>query len=294
MRTMSLSLDAARARARQLRERLSLRDDRGVAAIEFALIAPVMIGLYLSTVVTTQAYMASRKVALVARALADVASRQAVGATANCTPTNPANPCVGNADVTNFFDAAAAIMAPYTTTPIKMTLSRIDVMQDSSSNLWAYTKWSVSYNGVLRPCDGTATSNPTTGATAPPPPNTMTTSSSNRPLLAPLNPVSTTASGYQNNLAKQYTTSVGANGFLLVADIVYTYTPGFTFKVFNWSNLTSITTGWTQAFWSRTGLPVDGHSLSATAVTLPGSSTAVTTTVNTCSQNDGTSTWNNP
>ena len=48
-----------------------LRDDRGVAAVEFAIILPVMLGLYLSTVVTTKAYMATRKVALVARALAD-------------------------------------------------------------------------------------------------------------------------------------------------------------------------------------------------------------------------------
>ena len=110
-----------------------LKDDRGVAAVEFALIAPVMIVLYLSTVVTTQAYMASRKVALVARALSDVASRKTVG-TAGCTPTTTGNPCVSNSDITNFFDAAALIMAPYSITPLKMTLSRIDVVQDTGSS----------------------------------------------------------------------------------------------------------------------------------------------------------------
>ena len=60
------------------------RDDRGVAAVEFAIILPVMLALYLSTAVTTKAYMATRKVALVARALADIASRRATGTTANC------------------------------------------------------------------------------------------------------------------------------------------------------------------------------------------------------------------
>ena len=251
---------------RRIASAMRLRDDRGVAAVEFALIAPVMIGLYLSTVVTTKAYMASRKVALVARALADITSRQAVGATTNCTPTNAANPCVGNTDIANYFAAAATIMAPYTTSSLKMTLSRIDVIPDASNNLWAYTKWSVINNGgVARPCNGGATNNPyvTGSPSSPTPSGTSTMSTANRPLVP--GTMSVTTTGYQNDLAQQYTSAGAPQGFLIVADIVYTYTPGFTFKVFNWSNLTSFTTGWTQAFWSRTGLPIDGHSLSTNA-----------------------------
>jgi len=154
----SVASGAVRRTAVRLRRRLN--DDKGVAAVEFALIAPVMIGLYLSTVITTQAYMASRKVALVARSLADVASRQLAG-TAGCTPTNSGNPCLANTDMTKILDAGALIMAPYSISSLKMTLSRIDIVQDTQSTpkLWAFTKWSVTYNGSLaRPCNGGNTS----------------------------------------------------------------------------------------------------------------------------------------
>ena len=220
------------------------RDDRGAAAVEFAIILPVMLALYLSTAVTTKAYMATRKVALVARALADIASRQATGTTANCTPSNSNNACVGNADMANFFAAAATIMAPYTSSTLKMTLSRIDVVKDSSNKMWAFTKWSVTNNsGVARPCNGG-------NSTFTPPGSPTLTNGSTYPLRA--GDVGLTTSG-------------APTGYLIVADVTYTYTPGFSFKVFNWSNLTTINTGWSQAFWSRTGQPIEGTSLTTNA-----------------------------
>lgn len=224
------------------------RDDRGVAAVEFAIILPVMLALYLSTAVTTKAYMATRKVALVARALADIASRQTAAT---------GNPTVSDTDMTNFFAAAATIMAPYSSTSLKMTLSRIDVVKDSSSKLWAFTKWSVKNNGgVWRPCDG--------GNSLFTPPGTPSLSTGgNKPLLT--GDKSLTDSSYPAYLPPEYTTSGAPTGYLIVADVTYTYTPGFTFKIFNWSNLTTINTGWSQAFWSRTGLPIVGSSLSNSA-----------------------------
>jgi Flp pilus assembly protein TadG len=231
------------------------RDDRGVAAVEFALILPIMLGLYLSTVVATKAYMASRKVALVARALSDITSRQS-------TPCGGGNPCVVDADLNMFFNAASAIMAPYPTTSLKMTISRIDIMQDTANNWWAFTKWSVVNNGgVARPCNGG------NGAFSHAAGAALTDGSTN-PLLT--GDVSVTTSGYQNSLPAEYTAATpGLTGqpakFLILADVAYTYTPGFTFKVFNWTNLTSIRTGWSQGFWSRTGFPIGGASLTASA-----------------------------
>lgn len=242
----------ARGAGRLRRLRARLRDERGAAAVEFALILPLMLGLYVSTVVTTKAYMATRKVALVARALADVASRQTAAS---------GNPTVSDTDMTNFFSAARTIMAPYSTTSLKMTLSRVDVMKDSSNNLWAFTKWSVT-NGTgasARPCNG---QNP--GFT---PSGSSTLSTTNQPLKA--GDKSLTDSTYPSFLAPEYTTTGAPTGYLIVADVVYTYSPGFTFKVFNWGNITSINTGWSQAFWSRTGLPIVGTSLSTNATKCP-------------------------
>ncbi|MDE2362646.1 MAG: pilus assembly protein [Hyphomicrobiales bacterium] len=268
--------------------RLKRKDDvSGVAAVEFALLAPVMIGLYLSTVVTTQAYMSSRKVALVARALADVTSRQPTG-TSGCTPTTSGDPCLANADITSIFDAGALIMAPYSISPLKMTLSRIDVLNDTSGTpqTWAIVKWSVTYNGATgRPCNGANSS--FTSNTAYP---GVTTSTTNKPLQ--VGSYQPTQSSFQNYLPSQYTASGAPTGYLIVADVAYTYTPGFSFKVWNWSNLTSINTGWTQAFWSRTGLPIEGGGLTSGTMTPVGasSSTNVTTTVTQCSANGAPST----
>ena len=274
-----------RAAARKAATRLRMKDARGVAAVEFALIAPVMIGLYLSTVITTQAYMSSSKVALVARSLADVASRQAVG-TAGCTPTTSGNPCLSNTDMVNILDAAALIMAPYSLSTLKMTLSRIDIVKDTSASpqTWAVTKWSVGYNsGVARPCNGANAA--FTSKTAFP---GVTNSTTDKPLQ--VGNYQTTQANYQNYLPSQYTTSTSPTGFLILADVVYTYSPGFSFKAFNWSNLTTVTSGWTQGFWSRTGLPIDGHNLTAQSFTPPGASSAVATTVTLCASNDPSNT----
>ena len=172
-------------------------------------------------------------------------------------------------------------MAPYSISSLKMTLSRIDVLQDTSASpkLWAITKWSTAYNGgILRPCDGGNSA--FTSKTAFP---GVTTDASAHPLATAS--LSTTTANYQNNLPAQYTNPGSPTGYLIVADVVYTYTPGFSFNMWN-TNLTSVTTGWTQAFWSRTGLPIDGTSIAAQNITPPGATSSVAVTANLCPLND--------
>lgn len=51
------------------------RDPRGMVAVEFALIIPVMITLYFGTVETTNAMTAARRVTIVAQTAADLQRR---------------------------------------------------------------------------------------------------------------------------------------------------------------------------------------------------------------------------
>ena len=53
------------------------RDRRGVSAVEFALLAPIMIGLYLSGVEISEGISIDRKVTLTAGAMANLASQSA-------------------------------------------------------------------------------------------------------------------------------------------------------------------------------------------------------------------------
>jgi Flp pilus assembly protein TadG len=58
------------------------RDRRGVAALEFALLAPILVGLYLSAVEVTLALQAQRRMAHMASAMADMTSQTRVITTA--------------------------------------------------------------------------------------------------------------------------------------------------------------------------------------------------------------------
>ena len=160
--------------------------------------------------------------ALVA-SLADVASRQAVGT--GCTPTTTGSPCLSNTDMVNILDAAALIMAPIRCRP-EDDASRIDIVKDTSASpqTWAVTKWSVGYNsGVARPLQrrqrGLHVQDGLPG---------VTNSTTDKPLQ--VGNYQTTAGNYQNYLPSQYTTSTSPTGFLILADVVYTYSPGFSFR----------------------------------------------------------------
>jgi Flp pilus assembly protein TadG len=118
------------------RRRRFARDQRGVSAVEFALVAPIMIGLYFGCVEVSDAVSVDRKVSLTAAALANLSSQ---------VTTISAN------DMTNIFDAAGAIIAPYDATKMKMTVTCISI--DASKN--ATVKWSVTRNGTVN--SGTAT-----------------------------------------------------------------------------------------------------------------------------------------
>ena len=107
------------------------RDRRGVSAVEFAFIAPVMIGLYLGCVEISDGVAADRKVSLTAGALANL--------TAQATT-------ISTTDMTNILDASSAIIAPYIAANLTMTVSCLSI--DANKN--ATVKWSVTRNGTVK------------------------------------------------------------------------------------------------------------------------------------------------
>lgn len=114
-------------RAHWLAVRL-LKDRRGVAAVEFAFIAPILLVLFFGTVEFTAAIAIKRKVTTMARTVSDLTSQAAV---------------VNDTDLANFFAASSGIMIPYSATPISMTVSLLYV--DPSSGQ-VRVEWSKGYN----------------------------------------------------------------------------------------------------------------------------------------------------
>ncbi|MBS0532574.1 MAG: pilus assembly protein [Proteobacteria bacterium] len=112
-----------------LRRSRFVRDRRGVSAVEFALVAPVMICLYFGCVEVSDAVAVDRKVSLTAAALANL-SAQVTTISAN--------------DMTNILDASGAIIQPYDASKLKMTITCISI--DSTKK--ATVKWSVTRNGT--------------------------------------------------------------------------------------------------------------------------------------------------
>jgi Flp pilus assembly protein TadG len=98
-------------------------DRRGMAAVEFAFILPLMLVMFFGTVEFSSGIAVDRKVTLMARALSDLTSQ----ATA-----------VVDTDLQNFFSASIGIMTPYDPTPTKGTLSEIYV----DATLIAKVQWS--------------------------------------------------------------------------------------------------------------------------------------------------------
>ncbi len=149
----------AASRSRDLRRRFAT-DRRGVAAVEFALVLPLMLVLYVCTSALTLAVAAKRDVGVLARTLTDVTAQQGSAALTDTTAQS-------------IFNASTSIMAPYATTALKMTLSNVEFVADPlalASNLYdAKTRWTVTFtNGTLRPCSSPLLTPVPNGTTASP------------------------------------------------------------------------------------------------------------------------------
>lgn len=223
------------------------RERHGAAAVEFALILPLMLLIYLGTAETTQDVMASRKATVAAQTIADIVTQQAEAASGGGINN------MTDATMGSIFNATAAIMQPFSTAN---TVLSVDVAAVSFTLFTTWPTWQSFTNKIYIPSTGTvatAANPPTTanpgyaakvrwvaspssvnGRTAN---STSLTSSSalartcsnTSPISTTTNPASTPLTVSTSSTAAATATTLNAgvygSGSVIVADISYTYKP---------------------------------------------------------------------
>ncbi|TVR10584.1 MAG: hypothetical protein EA385_03350 [Salinarimonadaceae bacterium] len=107
----------------------------GIAAVEFALILPVLLLLYLGMAEVTTGVNINRKMTILSRTLADLTSRSAGG--------------VNNAEMDSIFGASTTVMTPYDTSNLQMRVSSV-VITTQGGNPQARVCWSDGRNMPAR------------------------------------------------------------------------------------------------------------------------------------------------
>lgn len=127
---MTVELMKSLARSRLLLRRSVARlrrDTRGVAAVEFAVIVPLMLVMFFGTIEFSSAVAVDRKLSLVAQGLADLVSRSKT---------------VTDVDFTNFNLIANAMLTPYSATPLHATITEIYIDTATGNG---HAQWSKGY-----------------------------------------------------------------------------------------------------------------------------------------------------
>ncbi len=107
------------------------QETSGVSAVEFALIVPIMITLFLGAVEFGHALTIDRRVTAIASATGDLAAQVEE---------------VDDAAVQDIFEASTAIIEPYTSGPLSIVLTNVEADGDGNTTV----SWSESRNGAAR------------------------------------------------------------------------------------------------------------------------------------------------
>ncbi|MEO0672539.1 MAG: TadE/TadG family type IV pilus assembly protein, partial [Pseudomonadota bacterium] len=126
------------------------RDDKGVAAVEFAIIVPLMVTFFIGTIELSQAITVDRRVTKIASATADLIAR-----------TKQTTRC----EVEGILDIAEEILNPYDASPLRVSIG--NVVSSATPPIQTTVSWAYQHNGGA---NGSALA---TGNTYPLPPGVV-------------------------------------------------------------------------------------------------------------------------
>jgi Flp pilus assembly protein TadG len=118
-------------RARRLAARL-VRDRSGIAAVEFAVIVPIMLVLFFGVVEITNGITAYRDVSIMAHTTSDLTTQSL---------------SVQDSDLTNFFNASTGILYPFVTSTTDPKLEQSIAELWVNSSLQARVQWAKNSDG---------------------------------------------------------------------------------------------------------------------------------------------------
>jgi Flp pilus assembly protein TadG len=118
------------------------RERRGVSAVEFALLLPFMLTLYLGGTEITQAITIKRKTTIVTRTIGDFVAQAST---------------ITNAQMTNIMNATKAVVAPYAQANLKIVVTSVGI--DAANN--ATVVWSDATANATAKTPGTSVTLPT-------------------------------------------------------------------------------------------------------------------------------------
>lgn len=125
-----------------------LRDRKGFAAVEFAMVVPIMLMLYIGSVEVCEGLSLQQRVTSIARDTADLA--------AQVTSVTPA-------DLTDIMRISDSLLGGYDPTRLKVTL--VSILADAQGD--PYVQWSVARDGSIPYAKGAAYTTLEIGLVAP-------------------------------------------------------------------------------------------------------------------------------